>query len=287
MDSAVTGDVTIGTTSDGSESNWRESIPEILREAPFFKNAQSLEHAKTQIDNAAFWRGNSILKPGANASEEDMAANRAKVLEMYPDFMPIPDPYSQEAGDIFTKLGRPDAADKYKMPEGFDVDPDEAGLLKAIALDSNMTQAQFEKYQSSILTKRKEMAELRANELQTGLAALKGQWGAAYEGNHKQVATMLATDSAVPPSMKAAFEAGQLDATTVQWLYNIAQRGDEQTEIPGQPINSGVMTPEQGKQEAADIRARMFKMSDMDPLRPILMKKLIEAERYSAGLPSH
>jgi len=48
-----------------------------------------------------------------------------------------------------------------------------------------------------------------------------------------------------------------------------------------------VMTPEQGKQEAADIRARMFKMSDMDPLRPILMKKLIEAERYSAGLPSH
>jgi hypothetical protein len=47
------------------------------------------------------------------------------------------------------------------------------------------------------------------------------------------------------------------------------------------------MTPEQGKQEASDLRARIFKMSELDPMRPVLMKKLVDAERYAMGQSPH
>lgn len=281
---AVTGDVSQGTTSDTSiADNWRESLPEPLRDSPYFKNAKSVEDAATQIANAAYWQGNSILKPGANASDEAKAANKQKIREMYPEFMPVPDPYSEDAGQVFAKMGKPDSADKYKLPEGFEMSPDEAGAMKAIALDANLTQAQFEKQQAAILTKRQEMAEQQKAEQQTGLAALREQWGATYDQNMAQVNAMLANDKLVPPAIKAAAEAGTLDAQSIQWLNDIARRGDEQTEVPTQQGQTAAMTPEQGRQEAQELRARLFSMNDLDPMKPVLMAKLIEAERYSIG----
>lgn len=288
-DNSTTGDATVGITSDTSLANdWRSTLPEQLRDAPYFKNAKSLEQARQEIDNAAYWQGNSILKPGANASDEAKAANRQKLFELYgKEIMPIPDPYSEDAGLVFQKMGKPDAADKYKFPDGYDIDPDEAGLMKAIALDANLTQAQFEKQQGAILAKRKELADQRMHELQTGVAALQGEWGATFEGNLKRISTLVATDPLIPPHIKAQHEAGTLDAHTLRWLDSIVKKGDEVTEIPGQQAATSVMTPDQGKQEASELRARLFKMNELDPMRPILMKKLLEAERYSIGQSPH
>lgn len=285
----ITSDTTQGVTSDASiqQQNWRESLPEQLRDAPYFKNAESLEKARQEIDNAAYWQGNSILKPTENASDEQKAANLQKIRDLYPQFMPVPDPHAENFGDvqseIFTKLGRPDAADKYKMPEGFDVDPEEAGLLKALALDANMTQAQFEKYQQGVLGKRYEIAEQRKAQRDEGIAALRNELGVTFEPTMQQINTMLEVEKGIPQQIKEAHKSGTLDAEMYRWLADIASRGDELPVMPGKPDTAVGMTPEQAKQEAADIRERFFKMDQLDPMRPVMLKKLTEMEFYAQG----
>lgn len=278
----VTSETTTGITSE-TETNWRETLPEVLQEAPWLKNAESPEQWLQELKNASHWQGNSVLKPGANASDEAKAANQAKVRELYPELMPVPDPYSDEAGDVFVKMGRPDSADKYKMPEGFEIDDGESAILKALALDSNMTQAQFEKYQAGIMGKRQEAYELAKGERDAGMSAWKEQLGATYEASMKDINTMLANDKRVPSHIKAAHEAGNLDAETYQWLDSIVKQGEEQPQALAQEGQTHAMTPEQAKQEASELRERLFKMTDMDAMKPILMKKLLEAEAYSLG----
>jgi hypothetical protein len=283
MQQAVTSDTTLGVTDDQAEGSWRDALPEVLVDAPYFRDAKSPEDLRQKIDNASFWQGNSILKPGTNASEEQIAANKSKVLELYPDFMPIPDPYSEDVNKVWERLGKPDAADKYKLPEGVELDPEEAGLIKAIALDAGLTQAQFEKQQAALISKRKELIDQQKHKRDEGIAALRNELGATYDDSMKRIETMLNTDPLIPPQFKAAHEAGQLDAATYRWLDNLVKQGDEVTQMPDQRQTEVGITPAQAIEEAEQIRERLFKMQRTDKMYPILQQKLIEAEMYAAG----
>ena len=57
-------------------ADWRESLPEQLRDAPYFKNAESPDQVRADLDGAAYWQGNSILKPTAEATDEAKETNR-------------------------------------------------------------------------------------------------------------------------------------------------------------------------------------------------------------------
>ena len=61
--------------------DWRSAIPEDVRGSPSLQNIESIEDLATQFVNAQGLIGNSIRIPSDNASDEDRAAFRQKLLE--------------------------------------------------------------------------------------------------------------------------------------------------------------------------------------------------------------
>jgi hypothetical protein len=260
------------------QTDWRESLPEQLRDAPYFRKAESIEQVRSDLDGAAFWQGNSILKPSADASDEAKASNQAKMRELYPNLV---DP---DADDVYSRLGKPEEHTKYDSPEGLTIGADELTTLKRLAFNANMTKSQFKEYISGLDAERRTGAEVAQGNIAEQQETLRAEWGEATDTRKAEVGRFLRNDDTAPAYLLKGHEDGTLSPAEYKWLYSQARAGDETPEVTthgkGEDSPMSVM---EATEKASELRTRMFDMRPSDPLYEHLNKQLIDADR--AAMP--
>lgn len=267
----------------------KTTLPETLHDIPFLKDAADEATFKQRIVDAGQWMGNSLRKPGPDASAEDIAAFQAKVIEVAPGLMPSPnleDPDTMKT--VFAKLGRPDNADAYKVPEGVEVEGELLGQLKSLAFKANMTQQQFDAYTATITESSKTQLNQQTLQHEQGLATLKGEWGAAYDENVGQIMALLKTNSTTPPGMVEQLEGGNLPADQVRFLHSLAEsvsNEDGQFHSQGGRQNAVMLSRSEASARADEVTARM-----VDRTKPptasemeVLQKKALAYEMMAGG----
>ncbi len=144
-------------------SSWRDTLPDDLKNDPSLATfadvsqlAKSYTHAQRMVG------ADKIPIPGKLATEEDWKA-------------------------VYKKLGVPDSADKYdiKVPEKTPVDENFIKSFKEQALKTGMLPHQAQKFVEWIAegasARSAEMNAARKTQTESGIAALKTEWGQGYD----------------------------------------------------------------------------------------------------------
>jgi len=174
--------------------------------------------------------GNHVLLPGENADEATM-------------------------NDFFTKLGRPDAAEKYdiKLPENAEVDEGLLQFGKSIAfklgLPPKMAQTMVDTWQQFATENNEQIAKAEREYNDTQVAEVKTKWGGEFDKNvaagnrvTKALGLEAATLTAIEKSMGAA--------PLLDLLARIGRASDEGKLTAG---GSGGGTAENPQNAAAEI----------------------------------
>lgn len=265
---------------------WKQSLPEQLREAPFFAKAENLESVVTEITHAAAHMGNSIRIPGEDASDDDRVAARQKVLERFPDL--ILRPNDDNANDFYNSLGRPESHDKYEFtpPEGQEL-PEDLSKFAEAAHEAGLTQKQYNSVLSAVLGDVYKNQEIAQNQQNDEMKALQGEWGAAFEGKVNTVKNFLRLSKA-PEGILDLVENDAMSPTEIKWLLGLAEGTQNPTELAGQNGNLGgsdFMTPQEAQEAINDIMGnpQHAYFNPMDPLNKAAMEKMVKLHRIKNG----
>ena len=259
--------------------DWRQSLPEAFREAPYFKGNDTPEAVLEALENAASWQGNSIRIPGPTATDEQKDEFLQKAIEKLPGLMKTPDPYADDINEILSKLGKPEEPSGYKAPEGVEVPPE----LMAQAHEAGLTQKQFE----TLVAKQNEnVLQLTAEQeakIKEQEDKLKADWGAAIEDRKSVVGEYLAGEG-VPTSLRDAYANNQLDAETVKWLYSQAEASEEGRAVEQQNDGrTGKLTPAEAAAQRDEVWARLASMRPTDRGYNELLAKKRELTKLALG----
>lgn len=276
--------------------NWIEQLPEPLRDAPYFKPTDSgeprqIEQVIADLTNAAKLQGDltsTHIRIPANDDQDALAAARAKAMEKIPGLTALPGEDDEAGWEAFYKsAGRPEAADKYKVPE------DKDGRLTGINLDqlreqafkNGLTQKQFTNYVNGIMGERATMTEAQQAQIEAGRAKLKEKWGAAYDERKALVGAFLKQDATVPAEIREAFESDMLNPETVMWLHSLADSiSTEDSQLTGQRTSNSELTPDEAAEQLSDVEARLSKMRKGDPDYQRLIDKRMKLIRQAGPL---
>jgi len=250
----------------GGDDNWVATLPEALRSAPFIKPGEDgkvkpMDQVLADLTNAAQHMGNSIRMPGPDAGADDIKAFQQKVMEKIPGLMVTPNMEDADSmSATFGKLGRPESADSYKVPEGAGIEGEQLGQLKAIAHKANLTQGQFAEYLSSFSTANKSVFDQAQLKQEEGMAALKGEWGTAFDDRLGQVTSFLKTNSATPDHVLQSLQQGNLPADQVRWLHSLAEAiSNEDGQFHKQENNgSDKLAPDEALSQLGEVEKRIF-----------------------------
>lgn len=213
--------------------NWREAIPKEVLDTP--DQLRSLEKV-TDIGNliksyvhAQQMIGSSIRRPGESAKQEEWDA-------------------------FYSKLGRPESADKYnrieKLPEGLQRDEVLERAFYGVAHQAGLSQRQVDALVQWWVGAQQEVAKQYSGAQDEAVGALQKDWGDAYDANLDKVFGIIAkfTDDSEVESV-----AKDLTPGTIRMLYKIANAfGDDKLITGGGPDNSDASKTAQAKKEIAD-----------------------------------
>jgi len=271
--------------------DWRESLPQQLRDAPYIREAKTADEAFAGIKGAAEYMGNSLRIPGPDAGAEAMQKFYERVMEKAPGLMRKPDTSDPESFDAILKaLGKPDSADKYQLPEidGYQIPDERIGRLKAIAHEAGLTADQAAKLYQTMLS---DEANSQANQLgehQAQMQQLRGEWGLAYESRMAAARKALEATKA-PADVMAAFDNGSLAAEGIRWMYGLSQSlgAGEGGQVASQGSQSApVMTPGEAAAQLEEIGRRIIgkRPADLAPGEyERLAKKRIDLMRLATA----
>ena len=271
-----------------SETEYFEALPEALK--PFARAGEDgdikpLSQLEADISGAFQWQGNSLRMPGPDAGDEDIGKFQDQVMQKIPGLMKTPNLEDTEGMDaMFAKLGKPDAADAYKTPDGVDLTPEQVGQIKGLAFKANMTQAQFNNYLTEWGGAYQQEVHAASSKHEEAITALRGEWGAAYDQNVGEITAFLKTNATTPDSVVAALEGGQLPAEQVRWLHSLASTvSNEDGEFHKQE-NPGErkLTPSEAEAQLVEIRNRLYTNdgSVTHQEKEVLNKKRLELMAY-------
>lgn len=272
--------------TDENNTDWREALPEAMRDLPFIAKAKDAAEAADGIKNAAEVMGNSLRMPSPHAGEEDIKAFTARVLEKMPGLMPVPNPDDDEGyATVLQRLGAPADPKAYKAPELADFTWPEDALegLRAQAQQAGLTQKQFTEYakQAGEALKTRQLDAAQA--LDANAAALKQDWGQAFEQRQQQITQFLET-SAAPEGLRKAVTDGTADPATMKWLHATAvakagekPEGVDQGSPEGAPL---ALSPDEAKVQIQEIlnNPEYFKPG---PVQNQLLKKMVELQKFA------
>jgi len=266
--------------SGGEGGSWRDSLPEQLRDAPFFKNAENIERVMVDLKDAAGHMGNSIRVPGPDATAEVIAAFQAKAIERLPGMMPTPNVDDDEVmAALYAKLGRPDAAEAYKVPdmEGMDWDDHDLASLKLRAHQAGLSQKQFTGFLNSMGTEFQEAQGKTTLAQKEEMQILGGEWGAAFDTKKNAIAQMLNGNAGAPKELIASLQAGTLPAETMRWLDNMASAigGEGGNAGDDRGAGQGVMTPVEAKAQIGEVLADPDYFNARSPRQALLKEKMM------------
>lgn len=207
-----------------SAPDWKTSIPEDIRTAPFFKNVDSVETLARNYANAQKLIGaNKIALPSDKATEE-------------------------EWGAVFKALGRPEKPDQYKLerPKDVTIPVDEATekTFREMAHKAGLTQRQMQAIYGDYLGLAQktigQLEETSAKMKDEAVADLKKTWGRDYDKNLKAV-------QEAAPRLFAANELEALkakgladDPAFIRAVHKMAVAMGEDKSAAGEPTGLGI-----------------------------------------------
>ena len=266
-------------------SEWKESLPEALRKAPFLEKAETLEDATLALTNAAQYMGNAIRIPSEDAGSEQMQEFHQKLRDRVPGLAPLPDLSDSAAvSEFMQQLGKPEEPGKYRAPEVPEYTWNEEALTKAqkLAHDSNMTQEQFSTFLTGMANAEKDATLAATDSHEEALAALKREWGAAYDTRHEAILKLVA-DTDAPPELQQALRENQLPPATVKWLHSWVEAVSDgvNNTVASQGTNTDhpSITPAEAEAQIADIMANPAYWDRSQPQHKILQDRRMKLEK--------
>jgi hypothetical protein len=142
--------------------DWKESLPEELRNDPTIQNTKDVAGLASQLVNSQKMLGAAIRIPGKDAGEDDWNTFYGK-LESVPGIGRVPSEPSQDpegVSALFRKLGTPEKADGYKFTR-----PDQADTIMQGVYSETLEGAR------SMQEQRSQLAEDLKKEFGNGLEA--------------------------------------------------------------------------------------------------------------------
>lgn len=241
---------------------WVETLPESVQGWDEVKNSDSADKFWDQMANQRSRMGRSITIPGEDAGEEDVKAFHKKLTDKVPGLMPAVDPSDEEAmGRLYDSMGRPEAADKYEMPEvkvdGYEgeIDLSAAEQFREVAHKAGLSGTQFQNIVTAITT-------LNVQAQQDAVAAnveahkeLKKEWGADYD-RRMSLATNIAKLTDAPEGLYEMLKEGRGTPADYQWLYSLALKfkGEGKNLQDDQNDAKAAMTPAEAQEKIDEIR---------------------------------
>lgn len=213
-----------GTVVDAPPADdWRATLPDDLKADPSLKDFKDVGSLATSYVADKKKLGEALRSTGLKAPADD-----------------APD---EEWGAYYAKLGRPETPDKYgfpvpTLPEGMgEVDPDGVAQFRKEAHAAGLTDRQAGRLMSWYATYHvsgvDKLTEHTAAERKTAVAALKTEWGAAYDRNvslARQATKDLFEDD---PQIAHAIENAGNNVALLKGLARIGERMLEHGEITG------------------------------------------------------
>lgn len=268
------------------QTDWKENLPESMRDLPFIAKAGSIDEAVEKIQHAAHLVGTSVRIPDTNTSPE----NRKKFYDKLAavdgvTVLPTHDDIDGVVG-LLRKLGYPDSPDKYELPEldGFEWDGNMAGDLRKFAHEAGLTPGQLQAFAARIAAQERDADTRDKQEHQTRYSELKETWGDAYEENKALVRGYLKQSDA-PAETREALDNETMPASALKWLHDVARQFKSSTtpvHEDGRTMNTGE-TKLFLREKAQKIRLDMANMRETDPRYPELRRELITVHKELAA----
>lgn len=273
----------------GSEVSWRDGLEGDLKDSAAladFKDVGSL--AKSFVDQQAYM-GNSIRIPSEDASAEDRTAFVAKLQSKVPELMLKPNFENEEQStEFYRTLGMPEKAEQYEVPtvEGFELPEERVQFLREIAHKHKVPNKQFQGFMADVLAADAaavaEANQANATQTQESIAALKQEWGHAFDERVNQ-AKAIAEQTGAPQSLKDAIAKGQVSGDVYKWLHDINTRiGSENSDLTnnGDPKPSK-LTPSEVKAQLNEIMGnkKHAYWDKHNPANADAIKRVVELQR--------
>lgn len=132
--------------------------------------------------NAQSLLGNSVRVPGPDAPDGDKSAFYQKLIDLDTGLMEKPDFSADDQTETFYRsIGKPEAQDKYSIPDGINLPTEVITEMTTIGYDANMTQAQLNKWLSEMDSRQSQTLDAQTEQVTTQMTDLKTRWGMAFE----------------------------------------------------------------------------------------------------------
>ena len=227
---------------------WKDSLPDYVKEWDETKNSDTKEKFFEQLANHRKSLGQSIRIPGEDASDEVVKAFQDKLIGKVPGLIQSlgDDPTDEDYERFYKSIGQPEELDGYV----YDTDED-LTTLRETALNANLTKAQFKRMAKKTLETAATKTADSKSKHEEAITGLKTKWGEAY-AERRELAEQVRTQYF--PHMP---EGDKVGATTIEALASIGKQldGKESSNINSATgdTKSGVMTPDEAKMRISEI----------------------------------
>ena len=246
-----------------TQGKYYEAFPEDVREWDEVKNSDTPEKFWQQITDHRSHIGQSIRVPGADAGKEDWDKFNGKLAEKVPDLMRTPNPEDSDSLNTFyDRMGRPEAADNYSIPElkdnegavieGLDHSMSEA--FKAVAHKTGLSQKQYNEVVEGMTIMNIAEAKAHLDNVKVQQEAIATEWGAAEEQNYN-ILKNFARKTDAPEGLIKALDDKQVDAATAKWMLTAANAtmGSKDRAIDDTTAHETAMTPSEANNKYMEI----------------------------------
>lgn len=250
-DETTTTTTDTSTTTTPAASTSTTSAP-----AGFSWDAVTLSPESKQLLNDRKWENpDTVIKSYANLEK------LARVPEQF--LIRLPKDNDQAAwNEVYTKLGRPETADKYAIPVPEGDKGEFAGAAKTWFHEAGISQSQAtklaERWNGYMAEQMKAMETQQTEKNQVEINALKQAWGGEYD-QKAAVVDRAAETFGMNQEQLAALKSTLGPKGAMEFLYNIGSKIAVEDNTPigmgAGSTQSLAMTPEQAQAKLADLRA--------------------------------
>ena len=217
-----------------SGDTWAELVQSKFKDNSVVMNTKSAEDAITQLINAQKLVGsNKVALPGENASEDEWA-------------------------EFFSKVGRPDTADDYKLGEDLGLPEDLMQVMKAQAHKLGYTNKQLNEllgtYKEWAASQAETSEAERIKSFEAAEAELKGKYGDLYEAKVHTANNLIGKFGTDEISKRLEETGLGNDPKFIDMMIKIADQFADDTAI-GEALNTDLSSVNQAKREIASLRA--------------------------------
>ncbi len=250
---------------------WRDDLPEDFRENEGLKKFDSVEALAKSYLNVEGLSRNSIRIVGPDASIEDRTASMQKVMTHMPELMLRPNPDSDEQStDFHRMLGVPETVEGYDSGE-IKLDADTLGELKQLALQTNMTKAQFKSY-AKRMEEMNEFTITQNDDARTRMGAeLKSEWGLAFDDRYAVVERHLLEN----PDLG---NIKNMSPAQIRGHYAVARSLNGTPQASSQPVTQhNTLTPDEARAQIEEINKNPLFLDgfhDRDGHRKLLARRI-------------